>query len=81
MATTEERSPAARGGDPPLKPRRAGQTVCDEPGAREKFCSGHLKHFTLAPTDLAARVPPGHVLFRCQRCGRLYEGEPIRHLR
>lgn len=64
-----------------FKPRRPDQTVCDEPGAREKFCSGHLKHYMLAPREIAARVPSGHVLFRCQRCGRVYEGEPLRHLR
>jgi hypothetical protein len=64
-----------------IKPRRSDQTVCDEPAEKDSFCWGHLKRYYLAPDDLAARVPAGHVLFRCQRCGRLYEGEPIRHLR
>ncbi len=68
-------------GDIAIKPRREGQTVCDEPGAKGKLCAGHLKHYGLAPNELVSRVPAGHVLFRCQRCGRIYEGEPIRHLR
>lgn len=72
MADADDASP---------KPRRAGQTVCDEPGMKDKFCAGHLKDFGLAPKELRARVPEGHILFRCQRCGRIYEGEPIRHLR
>lgn len=65
----------------PPKPRRPDQTVCDEPGAREKFCSGHLKHYTLAPREIMERLPKGHILFRCQRCLRVYEGEPLGHVR
>lgn len=63
------------------KPRRPDQTVCDEPAEKDKVCWGHLKRFYLAPEPLVARAPAGHVLFRCQRCGQLYEGKPLRHLR
>lgn len=81
MAATRDDEPPAPHELAAIKPRRPGQTVCDEPGLREKFCSGHLKHSSLAPAGLAVRLPAGHVLFRCQRCGRLYAGEPLRHLR
>jgi hypothetical protein len=63
-----------------LKSRAPGQTVCDEPGAQDGRCYGHLKAFHLAPADLVRRVPKGRRLFRCARCGALYEGEPIAHL-
>ncbi len=64
-----------------IKTRRPDQTVCDEPAAKEKFCSGHLKHYMIADKELLDRVPSGHVLFRCARCGQLYEGPPVQHLR
>lgn len=55
--------------------------VCTEPGEKDKPCSGHLKHYATAPRDVTDKLSPGHVLFRCQRCGTLYEGEPMRHVR
>ena len=65
---------------PVLKDRKAGQTVCDEPGAQDGRCYGHLKAYHLAPQDLVRLVPEGRRLFRCARSGALYEGEPIAHL-
>lgn len=64
-----------------IKARQPKQTVCDRPGDKDKFCSGHLKRYYLASKEMLERVPAGHVLFRCHRCGQLYEGEPIQHLR
>ncbi len=64
-----------------IKTRRPGQTVCDEPAEKDAACSGHLKHFSIAPKELVARIPKGHVLFRCQHCRQLYEGEPMGHVR
>jgi hypothetical protein len=64
-----------------IKTRRADQTVCDEPAAKDKFCAGHLKQYMIADKETLARVPAGHVPFRCARCGQLYEGAPIQHLR
>jgi hypothetical protein len=66
---------------PLIKTRIAGQTVCNEPAEKDSFCSGHLKLFSIAPKDLLAKVPKGHVLFRCHRCRQLYEGEPMLHLK
>lgn len=63
-----------------LKVRGDSQTVCDEPAAKGKPCHGHLKRHSYAPPELLAAVAPGNHLFRCQRCGRLYQGAPLRHL-
>lgn len=63
-----------------IKARKPGQTVCDEPGNQDGRCYGHLKIFHLAPRELRDRLLDGQRLFRCQRCGHLYQGEPIAHL-
>ena len=80
----EPEAPAGSPESPPPRPaiklRRPNQTVCDEPSPKEKFCYGHLKLFAIAPKELLAQLPKGHQLFRCQRCGQLYEGQPLKHL-
>jgi hypothetical protein len=78
--TDDPKPPPAPSAPGTIKARRADQTVCDEPAAKEKFCAGHLKAYMIADKETLARVPSGHVLFRCARCGQLYEGEQIQHL-
>ncbi len=65
----------------PPKHRPAHQTVCDEPGEKDDPCFGHLKRFEVAGDVGAIAVPAGEALFRCNRCYRLYQGEPMAFLR
>jgi hypothetical protein len=55
-------------------------TVCERMGEKER-CNGHLKEYGLASRTPPVQIKPGNRLFRCQRCGQLYEGPPLAHLR
>ena len=81
MEDTEpiEASPKRDKNKPKFRP--ADQSVCNEPGEMNGTCGGHLKHFSIAPRELTATLREGHILFRCQRCGQLYKGKPIGHIR
>lgn len=84
MASDSIDPEAAEGGSRqslPPKPRPEHQTVCDEPGEKDNPCFGHLKRFEIPDSKLAASVPPSEILFRCNRCYRLYHGAPMEFLR
>lgn len=65
----------------PPKPRPSHQTVCDEPGEKDNPCFGHLKRFEVAGDASVDSLNAGEILFRCNRCYRLYHGVPMKFLR
>jgi len=58
-----------------------GQTVCNEKDAKGNLCSAHLKQVMFGSNAIKESIVAGNAVFRCQRCGTLYEGPPPGHLR
>ena len=75
--STELKEPTSEKTILAAKPR---QTNCDQKDAKGKPCWGFLKAFTIAPPEMLRKIPRGEVLYRCQTCGALYHGKPIRHV-
>ena len=74
-------SPAAP--SPPPVPKRItnAQTVCNERNEKGKACWGHLKQLRTAGEPAESHLRGDDVLFKCHRCGTLYMGPPLGHVR
>ncbi|HMG37537.1 MAG TPA: hypothetical protein VKM94_26870 [Blastocatellia bacterium] len=70
--------PTVRTGD--YLPLMTGQTVCTVKNEKGENCQGHVKQWSTAPADVAAKAAPGNTLHRCQRCFAIYEGPPQEYL-
>src|SRR5262249_487207 len=57
------------------------QTVCNERNEKGKLCNGHLKQLRTAGEAAEIHLRGDDVLFKCQTCGTLYMGPPLRHVR
>jgi hypothetical protein len=57
------------------------QTVCNEKNEKGKACWGHLKQLRTAGEPAEIHLRGDDVLFKCQRCGTLYMGPPLGHVR
>jgi hypothetical protein len=56
-----------------IKTRKPRQRACDEKDAKSKICAGHLKRYYDYPKEIAAVVGQGAEIYRCHRCGTLYQ--------
>lgn len=76
-----ETQPAAP--SPPPVPKRItnAQTVCNERNEKGKACWGHLKQLRTAGEPAESHLRGDDVLFKCHRCGTLYMGPPLGHVR
>jgi hypothetical protein len=69
-------------GRPPVPKRITNaQTVCSERNEKGKLCNGHLKQLRTAGEPAEVHLRGDDVLFKCQRCGTLYMGPPLGHVR
>ena len=67
---------------PPVPKRITNaQTVCNERNEKNKLCNGHLKQLKTAGELAEVHLRGDDVLFKCQRCGTLYMGPPLGHVR
>jgi hypothetical protein len=68
---------------PPPVPKRItnAQTVCNERNEKGKACWGHLKQLRTAGEPAESHLRGDDVLFKCHRCGTLYMGPPLGHVR
>jgi hypothetical protein len=68
---------------PPKVPKRItnAQTVCNERNEKGKACWGHLKQLRTAGEPAESHLRGDDVLFKCHRCGTLYMGPPLGHVR
>src|ERR1700694_5567492 len=57
------------------------QTVCNEKNEKGKPCWGHLKQLKTAGEPAESHLRGDDVLFKCHRCGTLYMGPPLGHVR
>jgi hypothetical protein len=57
------------------------QTVCNERNEKGKACWGHLKQLRTAGERAEVHLRGDDVLFKCHRCGTLYMGPPLGHVR
>lgn len=57
-----------------VKRRAPRMRACDEPNAKGKLCTGHLKRWFHAPAEVRARF--GTELYRCERCRTIYLPNP-----
>ena len=57
------------------------QTVCNEKNEKGKLCNGHLKQLKTAGELAEVHLRGDDVLFKCHRCGTLYMGPPLGHVR
>src|SRR6201988_3404226 len=57
------------------------QTVCNEKNEKGNLCNGHLKQLRTAGEPAEIHLRGDDVLFKCQRCGTLYMGPPLGHVR
>ena len=49
------------------RPLLTGQTVCTVKDEKGQNCTGHVKQWHTAPSDVKAKAAPGNTLHRCQR--------------
>ena len=68
---------------PPPVPKRItnAQTVCNERNEKGKACWGHLKQLRTAGEPAESHLRGDDVLYKCHRCGTLYMGPPLGHVR
>lgn len=67
---------------PPVPKRITNaQTVCNERNEKGKACWGHLKQLRTAGEPAESHLRGDDVLFKCHRCGTLYMGPPLGHVR
>src|SRR5260370_34563063 len=67
---------------PPVPKRITNaQTVCNERNEKGKACWGHLKQLRTAGERAEVHLRGDDVLFKCHRCGTLYMGPPLGHVR
>src|SRR5258708_1342661 len=57
------------------------QTLCNERNEKGKACWGHLKQLRTAGEPAESHLRGDDVLFKCHRCGTLYMGPPLGHVR
>jgi len=74
---------ANAGAPAPPVPKRItnAQTVCNERNEKGKACWGHLKQLRTAGEPAESHLRGDDVLFKCHRCGTLYMGPPLGHVR
>ncbi|HVS21275.1 MAG TPA: hypothetical protein VHD88_05465 [Pyrinomonadaceae bacterium] len=74
---------ARAGTSAPAVPKRItnAQTVCNERNEKGKACWGHLKQLRTAGEPAEVHLRGDDVLFKCHRCGTLYMGPPLGHVR
>lgn len=67
----------------PKLPKRItnAQTVCNEKNEKGKLCNGHLKQLKTAGEASEVHLRGDDVLSKCHRCGTLYMGPPLGHVR
>lgn len=81
-AKTAEVNPNAGTATPPVPKRITNaQTVCNERNEKGKACWGHLKQLRTAGERAEVHLRGDDVLFKCHRCGTLYMGPPLGHVR
>src|ERR1700704_5728522 len=74
--------PASTGTTAPVPKRITNaQTVCNEKNEKGKPCWGHLKQLRTAGEPAESHLRGDDVLFKCHRCGTLYMGPPLGHVR
>src|SRR5712691_13298296 len=67
---------------PPVPKRITNaQTVCNERNEKGKACWGHLKQLRTAGERAEVHLRGDDVLYKCHRCGTLYMGPPLGHVR
>src|SRR5712691_6732619 len=77
-AETQTTAPSS----PPVPKRITNaQTVCNERNEKGKACWGHLKQLRTAGEPAESDLRGDDVLFKCHRCGTLYMGPPLGHVR
>src|SRR6266852_2083922 len=77
-AETQTTAPSS----PPVPKRITNaQTVCNERNEKGKACWGHLKQLRTAGEPAESHLRGDDVLFKCHRCGTLYMGPPLGHVR
>lgn len=85
MSATIPAKPSAEPQAPssPPVPKRItnAQTVCNERNEKGKACWGHLKQLRTAGEPVESHLRGDDVLFKCHRCGTLYMGPPLGHVR
>ena len=75
-------TPTAASSVPPVPKRITNaQTVCNERNEKGKACWGHLKQLRTAGEPAESHLRGDDVLFKCHRCGTLYMGPPLGHVR
>jgi len=79
---TPNAAPQAAAASPPVPKRITNaQTVCNERNEKGKACWGHLKQLRTAGERAEVHLRGDDVLFKCHRCGTLYMGPPLGHVR
>jgi hypothetical protein len=76
-----ETPPAAPSTPPVPKRITNAQTVCNERNEKGKPCWGHLKQLRTAGEPAESHLRGDDVLYKCHRCGTLYMGPPLGHVR
>ena len=59
-----------------VKVRVPRMRACNEPNAKNKPCSGHLKRWYEAGEELKSAYGAGAELYRCERCHTVYLPNP-----
>src|SRR5204862_7858739 len=80
VSETNNSSPQPVGAPIPKRITNA-QTVCNERNDKNKLCNGHLKQLKTAGEAAEVHLRGDDVLFKCHRCGGLYMGPPLGHVR
>src|SRR6266852_8396179 len=81
-ATPDAEPKTATPSTPPVPKRITNaQTVCNERNEKGKACWGHLKQLRTAGERAEVHLRGDDVLFKCHRCGTLYMGPPLGHVR
>ena len=81
-ASPNAETPTAAPSTPPVPKRITNaQTVCNERNEKGKACWGHLKQLRTAGEPAESHLRGDDVLFKCHRCGTLYMGPPLGHVR
>src|SRR5712692_9146684 len=81
-ATPNAEPQTAAPASPPVPKRITNaQTVCNERNEKGKACWGHLKQLRTAGERAEVHLRGDDVLFKCHRCGTLYMGPPLGHVR
>jgi hypothetical protein len=62
------------------RPLTIGQTVCTVKDEKGQNCTGHVKQWLTAPSEVVKQAAPGNTIHRCQRCFTIYEGPPQEYL-